>query len=136
MPEELFRVGLGFADDKVQYLSGSGLPDSELTRAAPVGSSYSDITTGKSYKKINNLGDVSDWEKLLDFAEFKNLTQYTHAQDIASTEWVITHNLGKYPTVLCLDSAYDEIEGSIIYSSLDQLTVQFNSPTGGMAYLH
>ena len=61
---------------------------------------------------------------------------YEHQQSISSNTWVIAHGLGKHPSVICFDSAHDEIEGSVTYQGLNQVTVTFSSPTGGYAYLN
>ena len=63
-------------------------------------------------------------------------SHYSHNQAVSSDTWVITHNLNKFPSVICFDSSYDEIEGSISYQGQNQLTVTFSSPTGGYAYLN
>ena len=63
-------------------------------------------------------------------------SHYSHNQAVSSDTWVITHNLNKFPSVMCFDSSYDEIEGSISYQGQNQLTVTFSSPTGGYAYLN
>lgn len=61
---------------------------------------------------------------------------YLHNQSLASDEWVITHNLGKYPSVTVVDSANDEVEGSINYVSINQLIVTFSAPFSGRAFLN
>ena len=61
---------------------------------------------------------------------------YLHNQANPDTVWMIDHNLGKYPSVICFDSANDEIEGMISYPSLNRVTVTFSAATGGYAYLN
>lgn len=61
---------------------------------------------------------------------------YPHIQTLPDTTWVIDHNLGKYPSVICFDSANDEIEGVINYPTLNRVTVTFSAATGGYAYLN
>jgi hypothetical protein len=61
---------------------------------------------------------------------------YVHTQSVASEDWVINHNMGKFPSVVCFDSANDEIEGQLSYVSLSQVTIHFSSATGGVAYLN
>ena len=63
-------------------------------------------------------------------------SHYTHNQAVPDTVWVIDHNLGKYPSVICFDSANDEIEGMISYPTLNRVTVTFSAATGGYAYLN
>lgn len=63
-------------------------------------------------------------------------SHYTHNQAVPDTVWVIDHNFGKYPSVICFDSANDEIEGMISYPTLNRVTVTFSAATGGYAYLN
>lgn len=61
---------------------------------------------------------------------------YLHNQAVASDTWTIVHNLAKYPSVTVVDSAGDEVEGSVNYISANQLTVTFSAPFSGKAYLN
>jgi hypothetical protein len=63
-------------------------------------------------------------------------THYAHDQSVASASWVITHNLGKYPSVTITDSAGDEVEGEVRYNGVNSLTVKFSAPFAGKAYLN
>ena len=76
MAQDLFRVERGFADDNIEYLSGSGVPAgvSGDTLTAPVGSIYSDTVSGNSFKKTGNLGVAGDWERLLDQSDYDYLS--------------------------------------------------------------
>lgn len=61
---------------------------------------------------------------------------YEHVQASASDTWVVQHNLFKYPSVAVVDSAGDEVEGSVHYDSNTQLTITFSAPFSGKAYLN
>lgn len=61
---------------------------------------------------------------------------YHHAQAVASDQWVIDHNLNRYPSVTVVDSSGDEVEGDIRYVSSNQIIVSFCAPFGGDAYLN
>ena len=61
---------------------------------------------------------------------------YVHDQTVPLDVWVIDHPLSKFPSVTCMDSAGDEIEGILSYGSLDRVTVTFGAATGGKAYLN
>lgn len=61
---------------------------------------------------------------------------YVHDQTNAMPTWVIDHPLSKFPSVTCMDSAGDEIEGILSYDSLDRVTMTFGAATGGKAYLN
>lgn len=58
-------------------------------------------------------------------------------QGIASSEWVIVHNLDKRPTVTAVDSSNRvQIPDEIVYNSDNQVTIQFTSSFAGHAYLN
>lgn len=61
---------------------------------------------------------------------------YTHTQSIASDTWVITHNLGKHPSVVVIDSAGSVIISDVQYDSAYQVTVRFSAAFSGKAYLN
>lgn len=61
---------------------------------------------------------------------------YTHTQGSASSTWTITHNLGKMPSVVVVDSADNYVVGEVHYDSLNQVTVTFGSAFAGKAYLN
>lgn len=53
-----------------------------------------------------------------------------------SATWVITHNLGKNPSVTVIDSGGSVVFGAITYNSLNQLTLEFSGAFAGSAYLN
>jgi len=53
-----------------------------------------------------------------------------------SAEWVINHNLGKYPCVTVIDSAGDECEGAVVYNDINTMTLTFSGGFAGTAYLN
>ena len=61
---------------------------------------------------------------------------YLHTQSEASSEWVITHNLNKYPSVTIINSAGDEVIGDVTYNSVNQVTVTFAGAFKGTATLN
>ena len=60
---------------------------------------------------------------------------YTHDQTTPAALWTVTHNLGFYPNVSVVDSGDNQVEGLITYNGMNSLTVEFNTPFGGRAYL-
>ncbi len=56
-------------------------------------------------------------------------------QAAALTQWDITHNLGRNPAVTIIDTVDDEVEGRIVYNTINDLTLIFTSPIAGNAYL-
>ena len=61
---------------------------------------------------------------------------YVHVQSEASDEWVIVHNLNKYPSVSVIDSAGDEVIGDVHYDSVNQVTLTFEGSFKGRATLN
>lgn len=75
-------------------------------------------------------GTYQDWIDSLS----KNDT-YIHNQSIPQSVWVVTHNLGYYPSVNVVDSANDFIYGDVKYINNNSLIVTFGAPFGGVAYV-
>jgi len=62
---------------------------------------------------------------------------YVHNQNSTNATWVITHNLGTYPSVTALDSGGSNVIGEVTYNSANQLTISFSgSGFQGKAYLN
>jgi len=62
--------------------------------------------------------------------------RYLHTQSVASTQWVIPHQLGKIPSVSVLDGSGQEVVGEVVHSSVVLCTVFFASPQTGQAALN
>lgn len=60
---------------------------------------------------------------------------YIHNQSAVSSTWSITHNLGFYPNIVTQDSAGTTIEGTVVYNTINQVTVSFSVALTGIAYL-
>ena len=54
----------------------------------------------------------------------------------ALCDWVITHNLGKFPSVTIVDVNNEIVIGDIDYTSSNIVTVTFNNPFAGCAFLN
>ena len=61
---------------------------------------------------------------------------YIHNQSVPDSIWTISHNLGKYPNVVVVDSAGTVVIGDIYYGTLQALTLTFTSGFSGKAYLN
>jgi len=53
-----------------------------------------------------------------------------------SALWTIAHNLGKYPSIVIVDSGGTVIIPDVVYVDLNTITAGFGSPTSGKAYLN
>jgi hypothetical protein len=78
---------------------------------------------GEGLKQI--LKEVKKWS---DTASFE--------QAIAADEWIIQHNLNKYPSVTVVDSAGTKIVGDIKYVDKNNIIIKFTTDTLGTAYLN
>ena len=61
---------------------------------------------------------------------------FIYEQNMPSATWVITHNLGKKPVAVVVDSTENVVIGDIQYNSLNTLTITFVDPFSGKAYLN
>ncbi len=102
---------VGTEQDWLNLLSGS------------IDDSSSATTTTYSSSKIEQL--VSDADKT-----------YEHAQNMPSDTWIVSHGLNKYVSVTVVDSGGSMVEGTMVYDSLNQVTITFNATFSGKAYLN
>ena len=61
---------------------------------------------------------------------------YTQCFESPLASWVITHNLGKFPSVTIVDVNNEIVIGDIDYTSSNIVTVTFNNPFAGCAFLN
>jgi hypothetical protein len=61
---------------------------------------------------------------------------FVYEQNMPASVWVITHNLGKKPAAVVVDSTENVVIGDIQYNSLNTLTITFVDPFSGKAYLN
>lgn len=59
----------------------------------------------------------------------------TFVQGTAQATWVIDHALAFQPNVAIVDSAGDQVEGTVTYTSGTRVTVKFSAAFAGTAYL-
>lgn len=71
-----------------------------------------------------------------DIENLGNDKTYVHEQLSPTTQWIITHNLGKYPSVTITDSAGNVVVGDIKHESTNKLTVSFTAAFAGKAFLN
>lgn len=57
-------------------------------------------------------------------------------QGVPAAVWSIKHDLGKYPSVFCIDSAGDQVEGRVEYPDRNNVVVTYSAATSGEAYLN
>jgi hypothetical protein len=59
---------------------------------------------------------------------------YIHTQNISAPTWVITHNLGYFPSVSVVDNGGNYVVGDVSYISENQVSISFSASFGGKAY--
>lgn len=62
---------------------------------------------------------------------------FMFTQSVASSSWVITHNLGRHPNVILteIDGVAGRYQADYVDNSVNQLTVSFLAPHTGKAEL-
>lgn len=67
-----------------------------------------------------------------------NFTQNTFvfSQLVASSVWVINHEMGNFPSATVLDSSGNTVFGEIEYTDTNTLTLTFSAAFTGTAYLN
>lgn len=61
---------------------------------------------------------------------------YVHDQLVPAATWVVTHNLGKYPSVAVVDSGGTVVWGDVQHTDANHVTLSFAVAFGGRAYLN
>ena len=59
---------------------------------------------------------------------------YTHNQSSVSNTWAITHNLNRFPSVTVVDTGNTVVIGTIVYNSVNQLTITFFAGGNALAF--
>ena len=93
---------------------------------------YNKLTNKPKINGVTLEGNKTAEDLGIDVADLN----YVHNQTEASDEWIIVHNLNKYPAVSIIDSAGDEVEGNVHYDSLNQVTITFIGSFKGTATLN
>ena len=96
-------------------------------------------TAIKDHDKLSNrsLPDQHPIEAITDLRDILNrLWTFTYEQASPSDTWVITHNLGRHPSVTIVDSSNNVFTPAVSYPSENQCIVEMNGATTGKAYLN
>lgn len=107
--------------------------ETEIRRPLPsTGDNYDRLKNKPQINGVTLEGNKTSEDLGIDVAD----ANYIHKQTEASNEWVIVHNLNKYPAVSIIDSAGDEVEGNVHYDSINQITITFIGAFKGTATLN
>ena len=67
---------------------------------------------------------------------FTSDANYVHDQGVASTTWVVDHNLAKKCSVTVVDSAGTVQIGQVTYNSDNRVTLDFDGSFSGKAFFN
>jgi hypothetical protein len=84
-------------------------------------------------KVLNNF----DVQGILTAANFPDADKsFIFEQQVPASIWTIVHSLGKFPSVVVIDSAGTIVIGEISYTNINQIVLTFSSGFSGKAYLN
>lgn len=87
---------------------------------------------------VVTLWDGTGWRLLADLLPSGGPgggTGYVHHQSTPAAVWTINHVLGYFPNVLVIDSAGNNVEGTVAEPSANQMVITFSGAFTGTAYL-
>lgn len=92
-----------------------------------------------SQKRINKsqIEGKPRFESLEEELEYlhASTTVYEHEQEEPATQWVVEHNLGRFPQVTLIDEYGNVVYSFIGHESKNKLAVKFSEPVSGSAIL-
>jgi hypothetical protein len=59
---------------------------------------------------------------------------YIHEQLIPANQWIVNHNLNRYPKVTIVNDINVEVIADIVYTNTNQVIISFSNPFYGKAY--
>lgn len=160
---EIVEEIVDIVDVAMQGPPGPGVPIGGQTNQILIKKSDSDYdlvwvenpedTIQKKYD-INNDGIIDEAEHSLisddsvlfngrpitDFYDVETVNiltaRYTYTQSLAIKDWIITHNLGRFPSgIMVVDSAGSVIEGAVQYINNNSIKISFNYAFSGIVYI-
>lgn len=111
----------------------------QLTPDVTYNADISIETAIKEHDKLINrdLPDQHPISAITDLRDVLNkLWTFTFEQSTASSTWEITHNLGRNPSAVVVDSAGNVFYPAVQYINENQLVVTMNGATTGKVYLN
>lgn len=102
------------------------------------------VSVEENYIAVKNVGDsevqiVTESNPLYVSVQDQHIqydANYEFTQSSPSTDWEVNHNLGKYCSVMVVDSNNEVVYGNVVYDSPNKLTIRFKAQITGKAYLN
>jgi hypothetical protein len=60
---------------------------------------------------------------------------FAFTQASPASTWTISHGLGYRPNISVVDSAGSQVEGNVVWTDINNLTITFSGAFSGVAYL-
>jgi hypothetical protein len=64
------------------------------------------------------------------------MATYIFTQFPAANVWIIAHELGDFPSVEIYNTAGEQVEADVVYTSDEEVVINFAVATAGKAYLN
>ena len=144
-------MAFNFSSDGIQWQGSGGGSGGEVTPDSPttfanktIDANDNDILNlrkgnfaeGTVLDSVRPVDEASDQKLVTEKAVAEATATYIFEQAVASNTWVVTHNLGRFPSVVVQDSAGTQFLAPVYYNSANQLTISMNGATTGKAYLN
>ena len=131
--------------DPVTGLTSTTLVDSILTQDANPGGTTLTIAGNISVTGTfaDSAGNVGVLGKVLTstgvgtvWGDAPQAPTFIFTQNLPSTTWNITHNLGKFPSITVIDTGNTVVTGEYNYTSNTNVILTFSAAFSGKAYLN
>ena len=136
--EEIIYTGVILFEDHITDSNGQELVNPSTT---PFVSTFIHLSdTPNNYGTAGQIPAMNAAGTALEFVSLSVLDgsdkNFVHDQGVSSATWTINHGLGKFPSVVAVDSAKSAVVGAIDYIDTNNLTLTFNAAFSGEAYLN
>ena len=131
--------------DPITGLTSTTLADSILTQNANPGGTTLTIAGNISVTGTfaDSAGNVGVLGKVLTstgvgtvWGDAPQAPTFIFTQNLPSTTWNITHNLGKFPSITVIDTGNTVVTGEYNYTSNTNVILTFSAAFSGKAYLN
>lgn len=103
-----------------------------ITKGEKIYIATQDVPEGTSIENTEYWNIFLDVESMVSGSD----KTYRFQQTEPSTEWIVLHNLNKYPSVIITDALGNLIIGDVQYIDLNSLKINLTIPTNGWVNLN